>query len=68
VPVTIGLNGTAKTSMGSIQSRLTHYEVIREKKEKMNQLLDFERVNEEMATIDLGTTTGTIYLKDTQSL
>lgn len=68
VPATLGMNGLAKTSMGSIQSRMTNYDIIREKKDRMNQLLDFARVAEDMATITVGTTTGTIYLKDSQSL
>ncbi|MDH6363350.1 DUF4097 and DUF4098 domain-containing protein YvlB [Enterococcus sp. PF1-24] len=65
LPNTIAFDGLAKTSLGSINSRMTDYETIREKKEKMNQLLQFRRTNEnEVAKIDLGTATGNIFLKD----
>lgn len=65
LPVTVGLAGEAKTNIGAVQSRLTGYEIIREKREKMNQLLEFERVMDHMAQIDVSTTTGSVYLKDT---
>ncbi|GAA2908508.1 daptomycin-sensing surface protein LiaX [Enterococcus pseudoavium] len=61
---TIGLEGLAKTSLGSINDRLSDYEVVREKKEKTNRLLQFRRVADEMAQIDVSTTTGSIFLKD----
>ena len=63
---TLGLEGTAKTSLGKINSRMSDYEVIREKKAKMNQLLQFRRVAEDSwAQIELATTTGNILIKDT---
>ncbi|MTD42224.1 DUF4097 family beta strand repeat protein [Erwinia sp. CPCC 100877] len=66
LPNELGVEGTVKTSLGSINSRMTEYEVIREKKERTNQLLQFRRMNEEqMAQINASTTTGNIYLKDT---
>ncbi|MGM9904373.1 hypothetical protein A5844_001629 [Enterococcus sp. 10A9_DIV0425] len=66
LPTTLGVEGHAKTSLGSINSRMTDYEIIREKKERTNQMLQFRRVSEkEMAKIQLSTTTGSIYLKDT---
>lgn len=66
VPTMLGLEGTVKTSLGSINSRLSDYEIVREKKERTNQLLQFRRINEEkMAQINASTTTGNIYLKDT---
>ncbi|MDT2603604.1 daptomycin-sensing surface protein LiaX [Enterococcus dongliensis] len=61
---TIGLEGLAKTNLGSINDRLSDYEVIREKKEKTNRLLQFRRVSDKMAKIDVSTTTGSIFLKD----
>lgn len=60
----IGLEGLAKTNLGSINDRLSDYEVIREKKEKTNRLLQFRRVADKMAKIDVSTTTGSIFLKD----
>lgn len=66
LPLMLGIEGTVKTSLGSINSRLSDYEVIREKKERTNQLLQFRRVDDEqMAQINASTTTGNIYLKDT---
>lgn len=66
LPNELGIEGTVKTSLGSINSRLSDYEVIREKKERTNQLLQFRRVNDDdMAQINASTTTGNIYLKDT---
>lgn len=65
VPVTAGMDGLVKTGLGSINSRMTDYEVVREKKEKMNQMLQFRRTSDsDMAKIDLSTTTGNIFLKD----
>ena len=67
LPSTIGLEGNAKTSLGSINSRLSDYEVVREKKERTNQMLQFLRLSEDgVATVQLTTTTGSIYLKDAE--
>ncbi|MEY8445084.1 daptomycin-sensing surface protein LiaX [Enterococcus ratti] len=66
LPENIGMEGNAKTNLGSINSRLSNYEIIREKKERTNQLLQFRRLlDNEVANIQLSTTTGSIYLKDT---
>lgn len=66
LPDGIGLEGHAKTSLGSVNSRLSNYEVVREKKERTNQMLQFRRVSDgEIAQVQLSTTTGSIYLKDT---
>lgn len=66
VPKEVGIEGLAKTSLGSIKNRISEFEVIREKKEKTNQMLQFRRYNEEQTVyIRLSTTTGSVYLKDT---
>ncbi|MGM0125011.1 hypothetical protein IGI37_002405 [Enterococcus sp. AZ194] len=66
LPIEVGVDGYAKTSLGRINSRMSNYEVIREKKERTNQMLQFRRVSEtKMAQVSLSTTTGSIYLKDT---
>lgn len=66
LPTTIGIEGLAKTNTGSIKNRLTDFEVVREKKEKTNQMLQFRRLNPENTThVRLSTTTGTVYMKDT---
>ena len=65
VPADLGLEGMVKTSLGSVNSRLSNNEVLREKKERTNQLLQFRRMSEQkMAQINASTTTGNIYLKD----
>ncbi|GCF93428.1 hypothetical protein NRIC_13190 [Enterococcus florum] len=64
LPKMIGLEGTAKTSLGSINHRMSDYEVVREKKEKTNRMLQFRRTADAMAQIDVSTTTGSIFLKD----
>ena len=65
LPPTLGVEGNARTSLGSINSRMSAYDVVREKKEKMNQMLQFRRISEdEVAHVELTTTTGNIFLKD----
>ncbi|MFV0559333.1 MAG: daptomycin-sensing surface protein LiaX [Enterococcus sp.] len=66
LPQSLGVDGHAKTSLGSINTRMTEYEVIREKKERTNQMLQFHRAADAMATLQLTTTTGNIFLKDTE--
>jgi len=63
-PTQLGLEATAKTNLGTINSRLTNYEVVRQKDERTNQLLHFRRRQDAIAQVDLSTTTGNIYLKD----
>lgn len=66
LPNNLGVEGQVKTNLGSINSRLTDIEVVREKKDRGNQQLHFRRVLEEsMAQINASTTTGSIFLKDT---
>ncbi|MFV0558413.1 MAG: daptomycin-sensing surface protein LiaX [Enterococcus sp.] len=67
IPNDLGVEGLVKTDLGSVHSRLTEIEVIREKKEKLNQLLQFRRVSQEsLAQIELSTATGSIFLKDAE--
>lgn len=66
LPNDLGVEGQVKTNLGSINSRLTDIEVVRGKKDRGNQQLHFRRVLEEsMAQINASTTTGSIFLKDT---
>lgn len=66
LPNDLGVEGQVKTNLGSINSRLTDIEVVREKKDRGNQQLHFRRVlKESMAQINASTTTGSIFLKDT---
>ena len=58
LPNDLGVEGQVKTNLGSINSRLTDIEVVREKKDRGNQQLHFRRVLEEsMAQINASTTT-----------
>lgn len=63
-PSLLGLEATAKTNLGTINNRLSDYEVVRQKDERTKQLLHFRRKNDPIAQVDLSTTTGNIYLKD----
>lgn len=61
----LSVEGKAKTNLGSIHSRIENEEIIKEKKERTNQLLEFRRLTDgEVAQINVATTTGNIYLKD----
>lgn len=64
LPQAIGLEAIAKTNFGSINQRMNDYEVVREKTDKTNRLLQFRRTADEMAQIDVSTTSGSIFLKD----
>lgn len=67
VPSNLSVEGVAKTHLGSINERLSAIEVVREKKVRTNQLLEFRRVStDNVATLDLSTTTGGIFLKDSK--
>lgn len=66
MPRAISIEGNAKSNLGSIQNRLENVEVIKEKKDRTNQLLEFRRVaNEDTLVVKLSTTTGSILIKDT---
>ncbi|MDT2808103.1 daptomycin-sensing surface protein LiaX [Vagococcus lutrae] len=65
LPQEQGIEGLAKTSLGAIKNRLSEYEVIREKTEKTNRMLQFRRYHpEDTVYIKLSTTTGNVLLKD----
>lgn len=66
IPSVMGVEAESKTNFGSIKNRLSNIDIIREKKDRMNQVLDFRRENEEMVQLTLSTTTGNIYLKDNE--
>lgn len=65
LPKSVSLDAYAQTHVGSLRSRLSDVEVIREKKEKANKLLELRRkTNQDIVFVKLNTTTGDIYLKD----
>lgn len=64
LPTEIGLEAIAKTNFGSINQRMNDYEVVREKTDKTNRLLQFRRTADEMIQVDVSTTSGSIFLKD----
>lgn len=68
LPTNVSLEVEAKTSMGSVNRRMEDVEVIRDKKEKQHHMEQFRRVvGEEIAYIDLTTTTGNIFIKDVEN-
>lgn len=64
LPQGLGLEMSAKSTFGNIQSRLTNVELLNEKNDKMNRLLELRKVADAMADIRLSNNTGTIYLKN----
>ena len=67
IPSNLSVEGTAKTNLGSIQSRLENTEIIKEKKDRTNQFQEFRRVaSENILVVKLSTTTGSIMLKDSE--
>ncbi len=68
LPQTLGVEGTLKTKLGNIKNRFTEFETIRESTEKMNKFLEIRRIVEnDIFALKVNTTTGNIYLKDTDS-
>lgn len=78
LPVSLGLEGKVSTSLGKVHNRLSDLEIIRERNGgvnskgenfgggKLSSYLEFRRVAaENIATVQANTTTGAIYLKDT---
>lgn len=65
LPKTSSVEGEAKTNFGSIQNRMGDIEVLKEKKDHTNRSLIFRRVTEEAPIyLKIGTTTGSVMLKD----
>lgn len=66
-PAEVSLEGTAKSNLGAIQNRIQDVEVLKEKKDRTNQFLEFRRITGDSGTlqIKLSTTTGSILMKDT---
>ncbi|MGK0552454.1 daptomycin-sensing surface protein LiaX [Enterococcus faecalis] len=65
LPNGLSIEGLAKTNLGSINSRMADLEIVREKKDRGNQQLQFRRVNgETIAQVNASTTTGNVFLKD----
>lgn len=74
IPSSLGLEGTAKTNLGSVQQRLSDVEILTARGSSMlnssakkgNQVIEFRRVNQAgVAKVEIKTTTGDIFLKDT---
>ena len=68
VPKQLSIEGNAKSNLGTIQNRMEKLEIIKEKKDRTNQLLEFRRLNEgDPVMLTVSTTTGTIFLKDSEN-
>lgn len=72
LPKDLSVTGTLKTSFGGVEQRLSQLEVLQEKnnapQSDKRRYLEFERLvdQEKVANISATTTTGKIYLKDTE--
>ena len=81
IPASVGLDGHAQTTLGTVQQRLSNVEVTSAQganatvhnysfdasSKKGKQVIAFQRLNENgVAKVDVKTTTGNIYLKDTE--
>lgn len=68
VPKELTIEGSAKSNLGTIQNRMGNIEIIKEKKDRTNQLLEFRRQSEGNPVIlTVSTTTGNIFLKDNET-
>ena len=59
-----GIQADCQTNFGSIKNRFGNIDILKEKKERMNQMVEFVRQDDNMVQLSLNTTTGSIYLKD----
>ena len=60
----IGIEGTAKTSTGTINERFNDCETVFERNERTQKIFHFRRRMGKTAIIDVSSKTGSIYLKD----
>ncbi|WP_071131142.1 daptomycin-sensing surface protein LiaX [Enterococcus timonensis] len=71
LPKDLSIAGTVKTSFGSVKHRLSQLDVLKERastsSSSKSQYLEFERLlGGDVANVNAATTTGSIYLKDTE--
>ncbi|ALV22734.1 MAG: daptomycin-sensing surface protein LiaX [Carnobacterium sp.] len=67
LPKELSVEGNAKSNLGTIQNRMENIEIVKEKKDRTNQLSEFRRYLESApVTLIVSTTTGNILLKDTE--
>lgn len=64
LPEMIGIEGTAKTSTGTINERFNDCETVFERNERTQKIFHFRRRMGKTAIIDVSSKTGSIYLKD----
>jgi len=64
LPQTIGIEGSAKTGIGTINYRFANCETVQERSGNTQKVLHFQRVAENAAQIEVSSKAGSIYLKD----
>lgn len=64
LPRTVGIEGTAKTGVGTINYRFANCETVQERNGETQKVLHFQRAGEETAQIDVSSKAGNIFLKD----
>ncbi|MGY3750492.1 daptomycin-sensing surface protein LiaX [Vagococcus acidifermentans] len=66
LPADASFDVTAKTNLGSVKNRFSHAETVKEKKSRNSHMIQMRRsAGEQTAYLILNTTTGNVYLKDT---
>lgn len=64
LPQTIGIEGSAKTGIGTINYRFANCETVQERSGNTQKVLHFQRAAENAAQIEVSSKAGSIYLKD----
>lgn len=64
LPQTIGIEGSAKTGIGTINYRFANCETVQERSGNTQKVLHFQRTAENAAQIEVSSKAGNIYLKD----
>lgn len=66
-PKNYSVEGEAKSNLGTIQNRVENLEILKEKKDRISQLLEFRRIKDtQLLVLKLETTTGDILLKEAE--
>lgn len=66
-PKNYSIEGEAKSNLGTIQNRVENLEILKERKDRISQLLEFRRITDtQLLLLKLETTTGNILLKEAE--
>lgn len=67
LPRTVGIEGVAKTGIGTINYRFANCETLQERNSNTQKVLHFQRAAGETAQIEVSSKAGNIFLKDTDN-